>query len=290
MTTAAADAAITGATLTVGTKTGKYSDTVAANIVMTQDTGCVPVGTPVNYTYSLGRFPTPQQIIYPRWDADSNLPIYWSQVTGATAYVLERSANSGSTYATTVYTGTATFRADSVAPAPTYRYRVMARNADSNSLYIAATYDVNAYLSRCYKGGNTSDANWAQWLSLGRPDCWCAASTAQEPNGSGYQCDGDADGSTEVTGVNYRVYTKDLTILSNNYKKKAADVTNDPNVTLTGKFKIHSGCGDFDHKAEVTGVNYRIYTKDLTILSNNYKKKSSSTAAGTQYLPGNCPR
>jgi len=110
LTTAAANAAITGAGLTVGTVTNQYSDTVANDIVMTQDTGCVAVGTPVNYKYSLGRFPTPQQIIYPRWDADSNVPVYWSQAAGATRYELERSANGGSTWAN-AYTGTATFKA-----------------------------------------------------------------------------------------------------------------------------------------------------------------------------------
>jgi len=57
LTTTTANSAITGANLTVGTTTGQYSCNVAANVVISQDTAagnCVPSGTPVGYTYSLG--------------------------------------------------------------------------------------------------------------------------------------------------------------------------------------------------------------------------------------------
>ena len=265
---------------------GSYSDTIPANQVVTQDTGCFQPPHTVNYTYSKGRFPTPSEIIYPKWDSDCCVPIYWSPVAGATAYQLERSSNSGSTFTSTIYTGTATYKGDAVTAGPNYRYRVLARNADSNSLYMTGTYDCNAYLSTCYKGGVTSDPNWAQWLLVGRPDCWCKASTAQEPNGSGYQCDGDADGTINANG--YRVYSADLSMLSNNYKKLASQLTMDPNVTLMGKLKIHSACADFDHKANANG--YRIYSADLAILSANYKKLNSSSVTATNKLPGNCPR
>ena len=287
---ATAELAWTGQGFQPSGAAGSYSDTIPLNQVVTQDTGCFQPPHTVNYTYSKGPFPTPSEIIYPKWDSDSNIPIYWSPVAGATAYQLERSSNSGSSFTSTIYTGTATFKADSVAPAPNYRYRVLARNADSNSLYMTGTYDCNAYLSTCYKGGVTSDPNWANWLSAGRPDCWCKASTAQEPNGSGYQCDGDADGVTSGAPNNYRVYTGDLSIMSNNWKKKASDMTNDPNVTLAGKLKIHGACGNFSHKSSGSPNNYRVYTNDLSILSANWKKLNSSSVTATNKLPGNCPR
>jgi len=232
----------------------------------------------------------PAQIIYPRWDPDSNVPVYWSQVATATSYELERSANSGSTWAN-VYTGTATFKAERLeTQGANYRYRVRAKNATLTSDYRTGTVDCNAYLSRCYRNGVTSDPNWANWLSAGRPDCWCKASGAQEPNGSGYQCDGDADGATSGAPFNYRVFTGDLTILSTHYKKTAAQMTADPNVNLAGKLKIHAACADIDHKSSGAPFNYRIFTGDLNIVSANYKKINSSAVTATNRLPGNCPR
>jgi hypothetical protein len=271
------------------TTTGVYSDVCAVTIVISQVPAAgtvVPLHSDVNYVYSLGKFPAPSEIIYPKWDSDCCVPIYWSPVAGATAYQLERSADSGSTFTSTIYTGTATYKGDAVTAGPHYRYRVLAKNANSTSLYMTGTYDCNAYLSTCYKGGVTSDPNWAQWLLVGRPDCWCKASTAQEPNGSGYQCDGDADGTVNANG--YRVYAADLSMLSANYKKTASQLTMDPNVTLQGKLKIHAACADFDHKANANG--YRVYAGDLSILAANYKKLNSSSVTATNKLPGNCPR
>jgi len=109
----------------------------------------------------------------------------------------------------------------------------------------------------------TANSAYNDWVALGKPNCWCA-----KPTGSGYQCDGDADG--KVTAVtNYRVYTGDLTLIVNNWKKKAGDATLDP-------------CADLDHKAAAV-TNYRVYTSDLTVLVNNWKKKDAD-------LAGNCPR
>jgi hypothetical protein len=285
-----ANGMITGVGLDVGPNLiGLYTDVCAVDIVMAQQPAAgtlVELASDVNYTYSLGKIPTPAQLLYPAHDPDANLPVYWSQVAQATSYDLERSANYGGAW-TNVYTGTATFRLESLAPG-FYRYRVRAKNAASTGDWLTKTVDCNAYISSCYRGGNTSDPNWNQWKSAGRPDCWCAwkAATSGEPNGSGYQCDGDADATTNVSG--YRVYSVDLTALSNHYKKTAAQLTADPNVSNAGRFRLAPGCADFDHKANASG--YRVYSIDLTILSNNYKKLNSSTVTATNRLPGNCPR
>jgi hypothetical protein len=86
--------------------------------------------------------------------------------------------------------------------------------------------------------------------------------------GSGYQCDGDADGATE--GVfKYRVYSKDLNWVVANWKKKIDDPTLNP-------------CADIDHKA-VGVFKYRVYTKDLSIIVANWKKTDAA-------LAGDCPR
>jgi len=119
-----------------------------------------------------------------------------------------------------------------------------------------------AAVTECFPNTNSA---YNDWVLLGKPDCWCA-----KPKGSGYQCDGDADG-VDSGGINkYRVYTGDLTLIVNNWKKKAGDATLNP-------------CADIDHK-DSGGINkYRVYTSDLTIITTNWKKKDAA-------LPGNCPR
>ena len=111
----------------------------------------------------------------------------------------------------------------------------------------------------------TANSAYNDWVALGKPDCWCA-----KTKGSGYQCDGDADG-VDSGGINkFRVFTGDLTILVDNWKKKAGDATLNP-------------CADFDHK-DSGGINkFRVFTTDLTILVNNWRKKDAA-------LAGDCPR
>jgi hypothetical protein len=105
-------------------------------------------------------------------------------------------------------------------------------------------------------------STYNDWKTMGKPDCWCAP-----PFGSGYQCDGDADG--KVQGVQkYRVMTNDLLPLVNNWKT-TINTIKDP-------------CADLDHKAQ--GVQkYRVMTNDLNILINNWKKTDAQ-------LPKDCPR
>jgi len=101
-------------------------------------------------------------------------------------------------------------------------------------------------------------STYNDWVTLGKPDCWCSA----------YQCDGDADGGTSGY-QKYRIYGPDFTILVANWQKKIADPTLDP-------------CADFDHKP--SGYQkYRVYGPDFTILVNNWMKKDAA-------LPGDCPR
>jgi len=104
---------------------------------------------------------------------------------------------------------------------------------------------------------------YVDWLTYLEPNCWCPP-----PCGSGYQCDGDADGKTQ--GIpKYRVYTNDFNCIVANWKKIISDPTLDP-------------CCDFDHKPQGV-VKYRVYTNDFNILVGNWKKTDAQ-------LPGNCPR
>jgi hypothetical protein len=108
-------------------------------------------------------------------------------------------------------------------------------------------------------------STYNDWLTLGKPDCWC-----EPPYGSGYQCDGDADG-VDSGGINkFRVFTGDLSLIVANWRKKAGDPALDP-------------CADIDHK-DSGGINkFRVFTGDLSTLVANWRKKDAA-------LPGDCPR
>lgn len=106
----------------------------------------------------------------------------------------------------------------------------------------------------CYPSGLSSYQNW---LDFGMPDCWCGAN-AINPQ-CAYQCYGDAGCDGQV--VDWRVYSNDLTLLVNNWKKKGTDPT-------------LNACADFDHAGQV--VDWRVYSNDLTILVNNWKAKGTA--------------
>jgi hypothetical protein len=274
---------------------GPYSDTVPVGCVISQEPPCGSIYTvphSINLVLCRGRFPTPSQIIYPNYDPDCNIPIYWSAVAGATGFQLDRSADSGSNWTNILdANGFINYKGDAPGIArPTYRYRVRAKNADSNSLYVTGTYDCNAIISTCYRNGNTSDANWNNWRAVGRPDCWCKpVGNGLGPRGTGYQCDGDAAGNTENPPDNYRVYVSDLAMVTSNWKKKNSNLTMDPNFTGT-TFKITSACADIDHKTENSPDNFRVYSNDLYIVLSHWRWYSSNGPDPLKRLPGNCPR
>jgi len=105
---------------------------------------------------------------------------------------------------------------------------------------------------------------YADWKTLNMPDCWCGTLVPAPRAKWPYQCDGDIDNAPYGP---YQVYTPDLTIVANNWKKKITDPTLNP-------------CADVTHKPYGA---YRVYTDDLTIVATNWKKKPAQ-------LPGNCPR
>lgn len=89
-------------------------------------------------------------------------------------------------------------------------------------------------------------------------DCWCTK----------WQCDGDADLGTEGIIIKYRVYTKDLGLVIDNWQTTLA--TANP-------------CADIDHKSEGIIIKYRVYTLDLGKVIDNWQETDTS-------LPGDCPR
>lgn len=99
----------------------------------------------------------------------------------------------------------------------------------------------------------TSHPDYAMWVTLGKPNCWCCP----------YQCLGDADCSDSGMPFRYRIYIGDLSIVIDNWKKKARDAGLNP-------------CADLDHKDSGMPFKYQVYIGDLTILVDNWKKKDSA--------------
>ena len=111
----------------------------------------------------------------------------------------------------------------------------------------------------CFPSGH---ADYAMWLQVGEPDCWCPA-----PDGSDFQCKGDADGlfaGLNKDGKRKYVVLADLNILQGGWQK----LDNDP---CFPQFI----CADFDH--DFSGLNKdgkrkHVVLADLNILSAHWQK------------------
>lgn len=133
---------------------------------------------------------------------------------------------------------------------------------DGQPRVLGSRADIGADEYACFP---TNNIGYTDWLTMGGPNCWCA-----KPIGSGYQCDGDADGKKSAPPDNYRIYTGDLSLIVSNWHKTITDPTLNP-------------CADIDHKSSGAPFYYRVDDADLAIIIANWKKKDSG-------LPCNCPR
>jgi hypothetical protein len=84
------------------------------------------------------------------------------------------------------------------------------------------------------------DPNYPDWVTLGRPNCWMWP----------YQCDGDADGINSGVPFYYRVYTGDMALIIQNWRKKMGAPGLNP-------------CADIDHISSGAPNYYRVYTGDM---------------------------
>lgn len=111
----------------------------------------------------------------------------------------------------------------------------------------------------CYPCWLEYYTGYGNWYSVGNPTCWCS---------DAYQCDGDADGTTQTLSK-YRVYTNDWTLMSNSWQAKNTSTN-------------LNACADFDHRAQ-TLSKYRVYTDDYDVIAAHWQDKDSD-------LAGDCPR
>jgi hypothetical protein len=73
----------------------------------------------------------------------------------------------------------------------------------------------------------------------------------------------------------YRIYTGDLGLVIDCWKKKASDI-------YPGAYP-ECACADIDHKDSGMPFRYRVYTTDLGVVIDKWKYKDTA-------LPGDCPR
>jgi len=118
----------------------------------------------------------------------------------------------------------------------------------------------------------SSFTTYADWVSYGKPKCWCNTASGDPLATGNYQCDGDASGNPYLT-TGWRVYTDDLSIVAGNWKRKMAPAA-----------PAADPCADLSHKGYLT-TGWRVYTDDLSILAANWKKKAGTPPTG---LAGDC--
>jgi hypothetical protein len=199
----------------------------------------------------------------------SDLPVGTHAGLGTAAITVELASLYASTAAKPSFAGTLMTVSIAVATSVTARTATItiAPNVARGGLLLedGTTATVASTCSLFFQGCGCGEcfhyglSTYARWVSSGKPNCWCAPAsvTGLSYGGSGYQCVGDA-AQDKYPGLNYRVYSSDLTAVSNNWKKKIGDVG-------------YNACADIDHAA-YPGLNYGTYSGDLTRISAMWKK------------------
>jgi beta-lactam-binding protein with PASTA domain len=258
---ATATAEITAAGFTNGTRTTAHSDTVAnGNIISTNPayTGNpITCGGAVDRVVSLGPCVVPNVVGKLVADActaiDTNGFVVgaktynWSATVAKGRVISQNPASGGSPGCGT----TVTFVV-SQGPTPVACFdpcaTAFSQQKSQYNMYIAQKWD---------------------------PNCWC-----EYPTGSGFQCHGDADGKATAAPASIRIYTNDLTLVTNSWGKKLLAYPDGANP-----------CADIDHKATAAPASIRVYTNDLARLTGattgNWGRKGCPTSTAT--LPRNCP-
>jgi hypothetical protein len=128
-------------------------------------------------------------------------------------------------------------------------------------------------LEDCFPCWEPYTAQYAEWVSVFKPLCWCGQyATPQWP----VQCYGDADNTGEGA-LKYRIYNSDYNKLVAAWKKRATQIRGVNWIDGTPLM-----CADFDHKPH-GALKYRVYNSDYDRLVYYWKKRQT-------YLLPYCPR
>ncbi len=143
-------------------------------------------------------FPNQPTITSATAQSATSIALVWSNVTGATGYQINRSANSGSTWTTagTVGTGVTTFTDTGLTEATSYWYQLVATNAAGSS---AASANLSAATQPAAPSGLTATAVSGSQINLTWTDHSAAAVyyyVLQSPNGTTWTTLASVYGST----------------------------------------------------------------------------------------------
>ncbi len=232
-------ATATGAWTTQGF-TGGFNGTAVVScanvgLVITNDQNCVSLSTPINYTYGI----------------HSTVPNEVNVVLATAETAITNAQLSVGTVTTACSNTIPSGRVISTSPVGGTSYCGVVTIVESNGPCVAPD---------CFP---SSDPNYGQWVSVGKPASWCGSNLRQ--------CHGDADNATQLVGKsNYWVSPNDLAILVAGWEKAYTNPTACPWISA-----------DFDHKGQVVGKStYRVSPNDLAILVQYWEKAT---------VPNNCP-
>jgi len=299
-TNAIAQLAIIAANFTIGTITTGCSDTIADGNVISTDpaAGVATCGMAVNIVVSDGQPTVPNVLDMSEADAITAIDAVDYISAGTPTYECSDTIANGNVISTTPGAGTASCGTTvaivvSTGP-PTVPDVVDMNRTDANTAIVAAglvvgvvdyatsgTVPRETVLSQDPNGGASvtcgsavdytassgcmpkAHADYAEWLSVGEPNCWCAMFNCR-------QCHGDADGQSQGKS-NYWVSTYDAEVFNAAKNKTLAEIIGQTITVNPGGAQekvVELICADFDHKAQ--GKNeYRVSTYDAEIFNAN---------------------
>jgi len=313
-TVANACSAWVGQGLTCGTGTGVVN-CAKVGLVLSHDTACVALGTPVNYTYGI-QATVPNVVGQPEATATANITAAGLPV-GTMTSGHSCTVTPGSVTSTNPVSGTVTCVAVdyNVATACTVPNIVGMTKANADAALLPAgftstpSYDWSASVPKgtvisqnpaagtqpgcctavayvvsqgptpvaCFDPcGTTFSAQKTQYNGY-ITNKWDPNCWCEYPTGSGFQCHGDADGKATSAPNSYRVFTGDMSLVTGNWQKKAGTYPNGANP-----------CADTDHKTTSAPNSYKVFSGDLARVTSNWQRKGCTSTTGT-LIPRNCP-
>ncbi len=219
-------------------------------LVITNDQNCVTTSTTVNYTYGINStVPSEVNALL----SDANNAIIAAQLSvGTITYACVPCSN------------------------PIPAGRVISTTPTGGTSYCGAVaMVVSTGPCDCYP---CSDPAYADWVSFGKPACWCFPR----------QCHGDADGLSQgnaKSGI-YYVGTNDLAVLVAAWQ--VTEPPNGPGIATINVGGIPGICADFAHDAQGNAKSgiYRVGTNDLNRLITYWQVLEPPNGTGT---PADCP-
>ena len=177
---------------------------------------------------------------------------------------------------------------------------VLESAAEPGDIVLEGATDVGECDVDCFPNTPAYTFQYNDWVSLGKPDCWCHSSTlgpgttdpeegmggAMNYEGGDYQCLGDAATDKENPLYLWRVSISDLNALGTAPWMANKDGT-------FGNPKLTNPCADVDHDWENPIMKWRVSIADLNVLGANWLNPGQDATILDPLKPkrpNDCPR